>query len=417
MNQTIKSSVALLGFAGLVSALVSSTVNLHDFELFFVGLAFGVALAGYFVLYEGNDNWAKMAGFVCACTAAYAAAFFFAVWLETSFPHAGSSMSSAKLDIPMSVFFAAGFVGAVIVFTAGVFLFGSRHVGWKSLGRVLLWSLGGGVLGAVGGAADGIRTNGTYHQMLLLFLVWQPGAAVLLGLLLSRERKAFAWTSAPLPSSKPSAIRGVHVVSIVFFAGVLGFLGLLAARMIQSGRAEAQRTAAYKRAVAEAPPIVNLAAVKAVPPEQALIVREIGGLFPWRPNSISHGQLSPMAPADALYSVGYTATKDPPLESFRRIVAVEVTQLPDPEWANYRIKYPRLDIFLADDSVHLTKVTKFGQTIVQDTRMRYPNGEGTLCFRWPSSMFAISVCYETPQVNEEFIRQYLAKYPSSFKLR
>jgi len=48
--------------------------------------------------------------------------------------------------------------------------------------------------------------------------------------------------------------------------------------------------------------------------------------------------------------------------------------------------------------------------------MRYPNGEGTLCFRWPSSMFAISVCYETPQVDEEFIRQYLAKYPSSLKL-
>src|SRR5260370_36481745 len=136
-------------------------MSVHNFELIFVGFVFGIALAGYFVVYEGYRNWAKVVGFVCACTAAYAAAVFFAFWLETNFPHDGSSMGSAKLDIPMSVFFGAGFVGAVIVFSAGVFLFGSRNVGWKSLGQVLLWSIGGGVLGAVGGGAGGIRTDGT----------------------------------------------------------------------------------------------------------------------------------------------------------------------------------------------------------------------------------------------------------------
>ena len=412
MNQTMKSSVALLASAGLGSALLSMTItSVHNFELLFVGFVFGIVLAGYFVVYEGYRNWAKVIGFVCACTAAYAAAVFFAFWLETNFPDDGFSMSSAKLDIPMSVFFGAGFVGAVIVFSAGVFLFGSRNVGWKSLVKVLLWSIAGGVLGVVGGVADGIRTDGTYHQMLLLFLVWQPGAAVLLGLLLRQERDAFVPTSALLSPLKPSAIRGRRIVSIVFFAGVLGFLGFLVTRTIQSARTEARNTAAYKRALAEAPPVPSLPPVKAVPPEQALIVREIGGLSPWAPYSTSNGHLSPPT---VTYSVSYgAATKDPPTDSLWRIVAVEVTQMPDADWANYRVKYPQLNIGLVDDPQHLTKITKFGQTIVEDTRMRYPNGEGTLCFLWPSGVFAFSVCYEKPQVDEEFIRQYLAKYPSS----
>ena len=409
MNQTTRSS-AILALAGLGSALISVTVNsLGDFEVFFVGFAFGVALASYFVVYEEYRNWAKLGGFICSCTAAYPAAFLIAFWLETIPPHDGSSMSSAKLDIPMSVFFGAGFVGAMIVFSAGVFLFGSRSVGWKSIAQVLLYSIGGGTLGAVGGAADGILTSGTYHQMRLLFLVWQPGAAVLLGLLLRQQRTTLVSTFTLLSPSRSSTIRVRQIVSIIFFASVLGFLGLLVTRTIQSKRAVARRNAAYKQAIAEAPPIGNLPTVKAVPPEQALILREIGGLFPATPLSIT----SATVPPAKIYSVGYTATKDPDPLSMSRIVAAEVTDWPNAEWANYRIKYPRLDIFLADDSVHLTRMTKFGQTVVQDTRMRYPNGEGRLCFLWPSSTLVISVCYETPQVNEEFIRQYLAKYPSS----
>src|SRR5260370_42456859 len=111
MNQTIKSSVVLRALAGLGAALLSAMVmSVHNFELLFVGFVFGIALAGYFVVYEGYRNWAKVVGFVCACTAAYAAAVFFAFLLEAHFPHDGSSMGSAKLDIPISVFFGAGFL-------------------------------------------------------------------------------------------------------------------------------------------------------------------------------------------------------------------------------------------------------------------------------------------------------------------
>jgi len=57
MNQTIKSPVILIALAGLGSALLSVTVNSVHFELLSVGFAFGAALAGYFVVYEGYRNW------------------------------------------------------------------------------------------------------------------------------------------------------------------------------------------------------------------------------------------------------------------------------------------------------------------------------------------------------------------------
>jgi hypothetical protein len=113
------------------------------------------------------------------------------------------------------------------------------------------------------------------------------------------------------------------------------------------------------------------------------------------------------------YSVGYTKERDSqrwPIPD--RIVAVNVTQLPNPEWARYRVKYPPINVAI-DSPQSLTRVRKFGQTVVQDSHMRYTNGGGTLCFLWPSSSFAVSVCYESPKVDEEFLRKYLERYPSS----
>jgi len=88
------------------------------------------------------------------------------------------------------------------------------------------------------------------------------------------------------------------------------------------------------------------------------------------------------------------------------------TQLPNAEWGRYDVKYPSPNIVL-DSPQSLTKVTKFSQTIAQNTSMRYSNGGGTLCFLYLSGNFLVSVCYETPQVDEEFLKQYLEKYPSS----
>jgi hypothetical protein len=188
----------------------------------------------------------------------------------------------------------------------------------------------------------------------------------------------------------------------VFCACLLLLLGLQVWGRIQSEHQSANMLAAHQRAIAEAPPVVDAPTFKFLRPEQALIVQEIAGLYPWLPGSNLSAQTTHFMPTVMRYSVGYTTTKNPGPE-VRRVVAVEVTEFPNAEWARYHVKYPQLSYGLgAAQSVK--RVQKFGQTVVQG---------GGRCFLWPHETFVVSVCYDTPQVNEEFIREYLMKYPSS----
>lgn len=206
-NPPIKSSLSLLAVAGLASAVFTlADFITGDLAQYSVGFIFGLALAIYFAIREGERNPAKIVAFLGACTAAYAAAMFSAFRLDSIFV-ANNPMGASRLDIPMPVFFGAGCVGAFIVLAAGIFLFRPQDISWNSLGRVLLWSLGGGVLGVMGGGADGLRTRGTFNNFWLLFLVWQPGAAALLGLLMNHERKLLTAPSQAIsePAEPPTA--------------------------------------------------------------------------------------------------------------------------------------------------------------------------------------------------------------------
>ena len=273
MKQRTRNSLALLATSGLASAVLTLVVPFKaDFAEFTVGFVFGVALAIYFVFYEGHRNPAKIAAFICVCTAAFPLSESVAYRLVEIF-HVNASMGSARLDIPMPVFFGAGLIGALSVLAGGMFLFGPRSMSWASLGRVLLWSIGGGFLGVLGGRADGILTHGTYNKMPLLFIIWQPGAALLLGLLLIRDRETLAVPSTVGSMDGPTKVRanrGILVVAGVFFVCLLGFLGQLVFRSVQSQHMIARRDAAYKRFLAEAPPIAGVPRLEPVPLEQAV---------------------------------------------------------------------------------------------------------------------------------------------------
>lgn len=405
MTQPTRGSVVLLAFAGLGSALFTlATPFKGSVAEFSVGFVLGVSLSIYFVLYEGFRNPGKILTFICACSAAFPAAQFSALGLLFLFP-SDASAGSAKFDIPMPVLFGAGWIGAFLVLTAGIFLFGPRIINWKSLRMVLVLSIAGGLLGLAGRDPN---------KMLRLFLIWQPGVALLLGLLLARERRSLPVPSTPIPirpgMPKVRAKPGIQVVAAIFFTCLLGFLGFLLVRTVQSERLASDRAAARKRSVAETPPVLDLPRIEPLLPEQALIIHEIGGLYPWLPMSNS---LGPSSSVHAInYAVGYTVTKDQRSGSIVRVVAVNVTQFPTAEWARYRVKYLPSNVAI-NSSEYLSNVKKFGHTVVQDTSRRYSDGGGALCFLWPSGNFAVSLCYQTRQVDEEFLKQYLEKYPSS----
>lgn len=419
MDSSRRSSVILLALAGFVSALLPIVAPLNKYvgDLS-IGFCFGATLAIYFLVRERYRNAVKIALFILACTFAYIASWYIAMELFQLVPGVGSMGSG--LEVPAWVFFGAGFIGSFVIFGAGVFVFAAQNLTWKSIGRVLLWSSFGGLLGAAGGELDMRFTRGTSREMWILFLTWQPSVAVLLGFLLNRERRlSGTGATASIPAiARGKTGSGVVVVSRIFFTVIICLLGMFVYRYIELSRDRARfmaaRDAAYKKFKAEAPPTDKLPPVIAVAPEKALIVREIGGLYPWLPMASEATAFDlPHAPHTENYSIGYTTAKDPaPFASIQRVVAVSVKQLPNAEWAFYRSKYPSTNVAI-DRPQSLTRVVRFGQAIVQDTYSRSPDGGGTLCFHWPSGNFAVSICYETKQVDEEFLHEYLEKYPSS----
>jgi hypothetical protein len=153
-------------------------------------------------------------------------------------------------------------------------------------------------------------------------------------------------------------------------------------------------------------------------PDRALILKDVGGLFPHYPLvSILPAQCcNPSLPATVRYFVDYLPWKwsNPPALQYASVrVTATVQQFPSMEWAQYRTKYPAEFNLTMNDLRYFTRVTKFGNHIIMNSVSRYPDGNGTLCFLWPSGTMVITICFESKEVNEEFLRIYLAKYPSS----
>jgi hypothetical protein len=151
-------SVLLLSLAGLSSSLltiaggnlavsiarwVGGGLGSNLFKQFYEGIVFGGSIAAYFVLRERMRSVERVVAFICACVAAHLASMFVAFWIDSMFPR--NLMGSHHRDIPLPVFFGAGFVGAFIVLAAALFLFGAGDTASRSVGKVFLCATGGGV--------------------------------------------------------------------------------------------------------------------------------------------------------------------------------------------------------------------------------------------------------------------------------
>jgi hypothetical protein len=97
MNEPTRNFLVLLAAAGVLSTVLTLVAPFKaDVAEFVVGFAFGIALGVYFALYEGHRNPAKIAAFVCVCTAAYPLSESVAFSLVEIF-HENGSMGSARL--------------------------------------------------------------------------------------------------------------------------------------------------------------------------------------------------------------------------------------------------------------------------------------------------------------------------------
>lgn len=427
-----RNSLGWLTAAGLASAVVAVWMASIG-NLFFDmgGLFFGILIALYFALYENFRSPIRLALFVVACAASLQVSVYAAVGglqltvgLVNSFPALATLRPTT--DRPLLAYLFAGGAGAFIVLAAALLAFGPGRVGGASLARLAACSFGGAILGLAGGLLDHGAPDSLTGHLGAVILVWQPGITLLMGLLLKGARSAFVpkearLSAAPRPAIPGEALaaegtmsRGTRLAAAIFLACLLGFLAFLWVRSIESDRLRARMNAAYRHSLDDMPPMHGLLAVEAAAPEEVLILRDREGLFAGPPQSDPltgpHGASRQFA---MRYTVEYAPNKGPVSKEAMNpaAVTVSVTQYPNAAWARYGTNYNYPAGGLRDSPDRYVTVKKRGQAILQDSGRG--SGGGMLCFRWPSDTFAVSVCYETRQVDEEFLHQYLDKYPSS----
>lgn len=211
-----------LAFAGLLSGFFTCASGRLQ-ELFgrtsgylalFSGAIFGLVLIFYWWIFQGFRSLWRSAAFVLACTAAYFCALDggmsappFLLFLSSFMPR--------ELAHEFEICFAGGILGGAIVFLAAV-LFLPNRAQWKHVPlNLVVFCLLSGLLGIVGWALGPYFGTGIWYVLQAthlahqyqyspnqpsgdassfnsLFVVWQAGAASLLGFFLARPRPSLA---------------------------------------------------------------------------------------------------------------------------------------------------------------------------------------------------------------------------------
>ncbi|MGP0072259.1 MAG: hypothetical protein ACLPWF_10025 [Bryobacteraceae bacterium] len=402
----------LLGGAGFTSAFFSmSTESLFPVLGFlYPGLIFGIAVAGVFGLHGGVRSPLRLIGFVAASAAAFPISVYGALW-TTPFVRdlwPGYSDWAKSAVVPLPSIFIAGVIGAFIIFLSAFLALATVNVSLHGVVRPACLALGGGVLGTIGWVSAGA---GQSPQNLLksaaLYVIWQTGVALCIPFVAPEEERPGS-SGGLAPRSM-----ALKVITATFFGAILAFLGWQIYGTFRGARNLAHQQALRQAIVKEAPPAEGLLPVQAVACDQAIIKEDLAGFFAQQPLTMKiparpTGAGWAAVPAYVNCTIQYSRTN---LEPFGYGgLSVSIEQFPNQAWARYQAKYPSASSGILNS---FPIVSKFGNRIYSNASMWSGQG-GALFFDWPSGANTITIsCQTTASANEEFVRRYLEKYPSS----
>jgi hypothetical protein len=159
----------------------------------------------------------------------------------------------------------------------------------------------------------------------------------------------------------------------------------------------------YTRHAAEKPSTQNLPKIALQQPEAVVIMAPIAGLRPATPypSGIHYADGGPDPVGfRVIYALEKQSSSKHDLEPS---AAVSIGEYPNAEWAKYRS---------GDMLMGGSQINKFGSQILAQTRFA-PN-TGYSYFQWPSDGWVVTLTVYRVEP-EEFLKAYLAKYPSSLQ--
>jgi hypothetical protein len=438
LRGTAVSTAFLAGLiAGILTIALDSLSARQAFPIYvavpfrevFIGGIFGVVVALYCWLVRGAKSGSRTIGFIIGSIIAYDAAWW------TTFCSAEFLGISRKLpdysgtiaEMPISPFVLGGMVGAFIVLLSAMLFFSSERKISRILLLPLLLSAWGGILGALGWFAGpslgrllwSIMGEKSFYPSpndadsaysYSIFLVWQTGIALAIGLTMSSRtwRPLNAESSLPESDSPHFAtILRRSFLTVAFVALVAyTYLSFPSLRTIKWHRG-------YSQHLAETPPADNLPEVRPEPPDQKLVLRQFGDYIPGRTVSgktnpapdVKTGK--PRTPRAQAYGVSYALPGAP--EGGPNVgphVDVQVEQYPNAAWAKYEILEQGFGIDLGNPA----RPEKFGYRLygqAEPTR----NGQNGF-YLWSSNDYLVILRFSSADP-DEFLKAYLEKFPSS----
>ena len=407
-------------FSGLLTCVVPVVLNVLGLNPFvFTGAIFGAVISAHFWRFRGMRSGWRVLGFVATSTAAYPIAVNATISTPVHLAALNFSGHGAG-DIDSSQFLTGGILGAAILF-AGFFFFLAPVTRWpRFLAKAFCFTAFGGFLGVFGWALGGFisRDQGNNWNFYSLYVVWQAGIALLLGLLLPVQPVPDAQSVAELVRSREpdrDSLKLSPSAKALLILVVVG-LGVFLTRTVVLERSARHHFERERAARAQRPSLENLPAIGTLPPEEVLVLKAInthpcgslinrgtptngitveggGGVFPY-----------------VAYGVSYKRSEY--AQDFERpFVSVSVMLYPNSDWARYEMKeIPTRNLAAMNPAI--TTVTKYGNKILMNTTVRGPDGIGDLYFSWVSGNRLVVVTFSDSE-DDEFLKEYLHLNPSS----
>lgn len=241
-----------------------------------------------------------------------------------------------------------------------------------------------------------------------LGILWQPCLAFFLAVAL-----VLYGLTTPLAVRTQKKPQSPFMIRFAAFGIVLTYWAITAtwahSFSIHEGRRirelQAHLKAEIAKSLAEAPSFENLPTPAPEQPEEVPLLQEINGwelyysgsqIYPAERNG---GDTIARAPARRRYYGSYATRGD------NRAVEVSITEYPNAEWAKYSVRNTPMTHVFIEHPDWVKQLVKFGNNVFQ---------EGPYVF-WASDRRLIFLDCQgvLPDVIDEFLKAYLAKYPSS----